>query len=174
MNKVTRVGRAGIASTDAAKVVNPQLLDALEGRELEKIAEDVLSCMSDCYRHWKHEAENAVAKAEAVLADPQCQALMADLEAALQPATSAEIRAELAVLLFIALSNHKDEGDDANAFARLAANRVAAKHPSRLILAAACRQLIDTKIFRPAISEILKAMRDVAEQLDRPVRAILS
>jgi hypothetical protein len=82
-----------------------------------------------------------------------------DLPAALVPVTPKDIAVEIGdLMLAFPGKDHLDE------FVPLLFEHIMVKHPSRLVLAAACHRLRCTKKFRPAISEVLEELDEVAFQ----------
>jgi hypothetical protein len=82
-----------------------------------------------------------------------------DLSAALVPVTQKDIAVEIADLMLAFPGK-----DDLAEFIPLLFEHIMVEHPSRLVLAGACHRLRCTKKFRPAISEVLEELTEVASR----------
>src|SRR5262249_20222686 len=153
------------ATTGEARVVDLELLNTLHEFEDDPLSED---CARVCHAAFdnfasKKNIEAAIVEVEELLAFPQFQQLLAQVNDVTETATRADITSEL-VMMLAAFPSGKD---DLGAFVRIAVAEIAVKQPSRLVLAAACSKLRCKSKFRPALAEILKLLEDDPNMLLR-------
>jgi hypothetical protein len=98
-----------------------------------------------------------IEKGDVVLA--AYRSVINDLCAALVPVTQKDIAVEIADLMLAFPGK-----DDLAEFIPLLFEHIMVEHPSRLVLAGACHRLRCTKKFRPAISEVLEELTEVASR----------
>ena len=106
--------------------------------------------------------------AEDLVGWDEFKALAAAVAPLLETATVPEIKKEIAMLLAAFPSK-----DDLTAFAALTIAEISSERPTRLMLAAACRELRRTSKFRPSIAEILQALRHVERNTSLRLKARL-
>jgi hypothetical protein len=105
----------------------------------------------------------AIAEAEVVLANDAFKTFARELEAALIPASRSMIKNQIALLM----ACYPSRDVDITALTVMMVEHVVEANPSRLELTAATRELRLTSKFRPAIAEVIEALKD-ARMPDAP------
>jgi hypothetical protein len=156
-------GSNGVATTTAAsnRIAERRRLTAaavmfFSIRESEmELAHGLVDTELD--HRWPDIIRRRIDRGEAILAAHR--SAIGDLRAALVPVTQKDIAVEVTDLMLAFPCR-----DDLAEFTSLLFDHILVEHPSRFVLAAACHRLRCTSKFRPAISEVLEKLAEVASR----------
>jgi hypothetical protein len=159
MNEIVR--KAETKSTCNNSSVSVELIVAVQSAFAREKTYWVSSRLYECLiqptdRISEGHLRDTLAEGEAMLSNEHFQRLHTALKSVSVPATIAEIKRELGLLLLAFPTR-----DDLSAFVKIAVAEIACEPVSRLRLAAACRKLRRSARFRPSIAEILDALSEV-------------
>ena len=125
-------------------------------RDAYRLARKVSAATMPGNQGWSIDTHEKIAEAEDLITDREFRQLAAALAPMLEVATVSHVKSEIAVLLAAYPTK-----EDLRLFTALAVEEIASDPPTRLTLAAACRDLRRTAKFRPSIAEILAAVKAV-------------
>jgi hypothetical protein len=164
MNEITRIRATTPSTSTPSRAIDQAVLTALRseiGSKAEAVAFEMHSVL--CIGFSNDEAEQAarriqyrrvLAMADPIIAKPEFKSLVATLRPALELASLAQIKREVAGLIACYPTQA-----DVSIFVAFVVEEIAIEQPYVFALAAACRELRRTKTFRPSIAEIIEVLQ---------------
>jgi hypothetical protein len=177
-NEITRIRTTTPSISTRSRGIDQAVLTALRseiGSKAEAVALGMYSVL--CIGFSKDEAEQAarriqyrrvLAMADPIIAKPEYKALVAAIRPALELASLAQIKREVAGLIACYPTQ-----SDVSIFVAFVVEEIAIEQPCVFALAAACRELRRTKTFRPSIAEILEVLQARREGTTWAIKQLL-